>query len=84
MQDQILVIRKVNRGVYKRFRQKALEEESSVGDAVTEAMRCWLEEKKKGGKAGIKTLPRLNGIVKAGKRVRWSEQIDDVLYGGTA
>lgn len=84
MQEQkdTIVVRKVNKRVYKRFKQKALEEETNIGEAVTEAMEHWLEEKRIEEKIDIKNILKLNGLIKTGKKVRWSEQIDQTLYGG--
>lgn len=84
MQKEMIVVRKVDRGVYKRFRQKALEEETTVGEAVTEAMKCWLEEKQKKNRIRIKNLLKLDGFIKVGRWVKWSEQVDDALYGGSS
>ena len=83
MENETLVVRKVNKKVYKRFRAKALEEDASIGEAITEAMQVWLGVKqKKKKKPDPKNLLKLNGIIKAGKKVRWSEEIDSTLYGG--
>jgi len=81
MQKESLVVRKVDKRVYRKFRQKAFEEETNIGDAVTEAMRYWLEAKQKIKRANVKNLLKLKSLIKVGKRVRWSQQIDEVLYG---
>jgi hypothetical protein len=83
MKKGTLVARKVNRSVYRRFRQKALEAKESVGNAVTEAMEYWLKAKHLDKQPNPEKLLQLNGIIKAGKRVRWSEEIDEILYRGT-
>jgi hypothetical protein len=44
-QKGILVIRNSDKKVYRRFRQKAVEEDINVGKAITEAMEYWLEAK---------------------------------------
>jgi len=80
----MLVVRKVRKDVYKKFKQKALEEDENVGEALTEAMQYWMKAKRKKEKINVANLLKLNGIVKAGKRVRWSEQVDEILYGGKA
>jgi hypothetical protein len=36
---------------------------------------------KKKQKIDIKNLEKLEGFIKARKKVRWSEQIDEILYG---
>lgn len=81
--DEMLVVRKVNKRVYRRFRQRALDENKNVGEAVTEAMEYWLREKERKKKPNIKNLLKMNGIIKTGGKVRWSEEIDEVLYGGS-
>ena len=78
----MLVVRKVNKAVYRRFRQKALKKNINVGTAVTEAMETWLKEKDEKETINPKALLKLKGIIKIGKKVRWSEQIDEILYGG--
>ncbi len=46
--SDVLVVRKINKEIYKRFRQKALEEDVNIGEALNQAMNCWLakEERK--------------------------------------
>lgn len=82
MSESMLVIRKPNKSVYKRFRQKALEEDLNLGDAITEAMRYWLDLKQKNKRPNPKNLLKLNGFIKVGKKVKWSEEIDQIVYGG--
>ncbi len=83
MQDQLdtLVVRKVNKRTYRRFRQTALKEDTNMGQAVSEAMEYWLRIKEKKKKIDIKGILRLNGLIRAGKKVKWSAQIDKALYG---
>jgi plasmid stability protein len=40
-------IRNLDEEVYRKFRGKCAELNTSTGDAVTEAMKMWLEAKKK-------------------------------------
>jgi hypothetical protein len=82
MKEDMLVIRKVNKGIYLKFRQRALKRNMNVGTAVTEAMKIWLKADEQRGIINPKALLRLNGIIKVDKKVRWSEEIDKTLYGG--
>ncbi len=82
MEEEILVVRKVNRTVYKRFKNKALEENKSVGTAITEAMQDWLKLSQSRTKLRPEAILKLNGMIKTAKKVAWSEQVDDILYGG--
>lgn len=76
-----MVVRKVDKRVYRRFKQKALEEDTNIGDALTEALEEWLERKQNKKRPNIKELLKANGFIKTGRRVRWSKQIDEALYG---
>ena len=80
MQKEILVVRKVDPRIYRKFRQRALKESMNVGRAITEAMEFWMNEKEKIGKHNIKTLLKLNGIIKTKRAVQWSQEIDKILY----
>ena len=78
-----MVVRRVNKRVYREFKRKTVEENTSIGKAITDAMLYWLKMKNEVRKSNPKGLLKLNGIIKAGKHVRWSEEIDEVLYGGS-
>jgi hypothetical protein len=82
IEENTLVVRRVNRRVYKRFRQKALDEETNMGEAVTEAMEYWIEAKQRKKRINVKNLLKLNALIKTGKKVNWSTDIDKILYGG--
>ncbi len=80
MADDTLVVRKVDKTVYRKFKQKAVEENTSVGRAITEAMHAWTKRKQK-KKLNPAAILELNGIIKTKGKVRWSEEIDKALYG---
>jgi hypothetical protein len=80
-QNDTIVVRKVNKTTYRRFRQKALERETNMGKAVTEAMEYWIGIEKGSENIDIRNLIKLNGLIKTSKKVKWSEQIDKTLYG---
>ena len=79
--NDVLVVRKINKEVYKRFRKKAMEENKTVGEALNQAMNYWLarEDELKG--PDIKNIQKLNGLVKISDSVNWSVDIDEILYG---
>ena len=82
VEDEVVVIRNANKKVYKRFKRLASEEDMSIGRAITEAMMEYIKKKAaQRQKIDIKNLQELEGFIKAGKKVRWSEQIDEILYG---
>ena len=79
--SDILVVRKTNKEIYKRFKQKALEENMNVGEALNQAMNYWLA-KEKNKTPDVRRILKLNGLIKTNKTVKWSEEIDELLYGG--
>lgn len=45
-------------------------------------IKKWIEEEnKKKAKLDPKDLDKLSGIIKTKKKVKWSEEIDEFLYG---
>ncbi len=44
-------------------------------------MRKTVNERKRRKGVDIRNLSKIEGIIKVGHTVRWSEQIDEILYG---
>jgi hypothetical protein len=83
MRKDLRAIRGIEEETYLKFREKALAERMKVGEALTLAMREWLKkERGRKTKPNPKNLLKLAGIIKTRKKVRWSEEIDEILYGG--
>ncbi len=81
--NDTLVVRKINKAIYNKFRERALEEHRNVGDALNQAMVEWLEKEGKRVKPNIEHVLKLNGIVKTNIPVKWSEEVDETIYGDT-
>ena len=45
--SDILVERKINKAIYRKFKVKAMEENRNVGDALNQAMADWLKNRTK-------------------------------------
>ena len=45
--NDTLVVRKINKAIYNKFRERALVEHRNVGDALNQAMIEWLEKEDK-------------------------------------
>ena len=84
MRKQNLTVRDVDEEAWRKFRARTAEEGLKTGDALTQAIKIWVKEKEA---QGVKPNPRLLLNVKPitiGKtKVRWSEEIDETLYGST-
>ncbi len=81
MESDTIVVRKVNKTIYRKFKQRTVEEDTNMGEAMTQAMLFWLENKPFIKRPDPKLLLKLNGIVKTKKILHWSEEIDKTLYG---
>jgi len=79
--NDLLVVRKINKVTYNKFRERALEEHRNVGDALNQAMIEWLQKQDEQVKPRIERILNFNGIVKSKKPVKWSEEVDETLYG---
>lgn len=79
--NDVLVVRKINKEIYKQFRQKAMEENKNVGEALNQAMNYWLAKEREHERPDIKKMLKLNGLVKTSGKVSWSVNVDEILYG---
>lgn len=75
-------VRDVDEETFRKFRAKAIEEKMRLGLALTLAMKNLLEEKKKSKQIQFnpKNLMKITGLIKTKEKVKWSEEIDEILY----
>ncbi|MFH0836951.1 MAG: hypothetical protein V1870_02375 [Candidatus Aenigmatarchaeota archaeon] len=73
-----LSVRDVDENVFREFKAETVREKMALGEAVTLAMKVWLDRIEKKPKNSILNI----------KKVRWqkgsertSEEVDDILYG---
>ena len=78
---KITAIRDLDEETFRKLRAAAIEENMNVGDAMNAAMKKWLAEKGKKQKPDPKNFLKMKGFINPGKKVRWSEEIDETLYG---
>lgn len=76
----LLVVRDVDKSVYRKFRQRVLEKGLKLGTALAMAMESWVE-KGEGEDIDPRNLLKMSGIIKTKKPVKWSTEVDKVLYG---
>ena len=85
MKKEILTVRDIDEEIWRKFRARTAEEGLKTGDALSQAMKIWVKERKE-SEESKKPNPKLLLKVKAvrvgkGEKVRWSEEIDETLYG---
>ena len=80
-ENKMLVVRNVSKKIYLKLKQKAVEENITVGEAVEEAIDVWLKSQHSTKKPDINNIDKLCGLVKTKKTVDWSTNIDKILYG---
>lgn len=78
---ELLVVRNANKQVYKRFRQKAIAEDISIGAALNEAMEYWINIKNSGKKPDPRKLLKARSVDLGPDSKNLSTTIDEVLYG---
>ncbi len=82
MAKEVLTVRDVDEDLWRRFRAKTEEEGLRTGQALSEALGIWIREKERRVKSpDPRAFLRVRGFIKPGKHVRWSEEVDKVLYG---
>jgi hypothetical protein len=82
MRKRILTVRDVDERTWRKFRSKIEEEGLKTGDALTQAMEIWVKERgPKGSKPNPKLLLKVKPVIVGKKRVKWSQEIDETLYG---
>jgi len=81
VRKEILTVRDVDGDAWRKFRARTSEEGLKAGEALTQAMRLWIKERETGEKPNPKNLLRIKPVKVGTKKVRWSEEIDQTLYG---
>lgn len=82
MSMKMIAVRDVDEDIFRKFRALSIEEKMKLGDALTLAMRHWIqEEHEKEVKPDKKNLLKIRLIKIGKKRVKWSEEVDEYLYG---
>jgi len=75
-------VREVDEETFRKFRARAVEERFKLGYALTLAMKTWIEkEKNKEIRPNPKNLLKIKPIKIGDKKVNWSEEVDQILYG---
>ncbi len=82
MEKTFIGVRGVDEETFRKFRAFVVHEKMKLGDALSLAMKNLLEERQEREKIlNSRNLLKLEGIIKTKKGVRWSEEIDNFLYG---
>ncbi len=81
MAKELLTVRDVDEKVLRRFKATAVGKGLKMGTALTQAMDTWIESEENGKKLNPRNFLKLEGLIKTRKRVYWSEEVDEALYG---
>ncbi len=79
---ELFAIRGIDEETYIKFRERAIAKRLRVGEALTLAMKEWLEKEEKREKINPKNLLKLKPFDWGPGTERTSEEIDEILYGG--
>lgn len=82
MGKTFLGVRDVDEEALRKFKTLAVAKKLKLGEAITKALNEWAaKENERKHKPDPKNLLKLSGIIKTKEKVKWSEEIDDILYG---
>ena len=82
MAKEVLTVRDVDEELWRKFRAKTEEEGLKTGQALNEALGIWISRKRgKGSEPDPRRFLRVAGLIRTGRPVKWSEEIDQLLYG---
>jgi fatty acid/phospholipid biosynthesis enzyme len=78
----VLTVRNVDEQAWRKFKAKIAQEKLKAGEALTQAIETWVKEKEaKEMKPNAGLLLKARPLKVGKKKVRWSEEIDETLYG---
>ena len=83
MEKTFIGVRDVDEATFRKFRALAVQERMKLGEALSLAMRKLLEEgeQEHEDKVDTKNLLKIKPVKIGKKKVKWSEEIDEILYG---
>lgn len=81
MTETFIGVRDVDEETFRKFKVAMLEQKMKLGNALTKAMEIYMKQHKTENKPLAKNLLNMKPI-KLGRKVNWSKEIDETLYGG--
>ncbi|MEM5802849.1 MAG: hypothetical protein QW818_03045 [Candidatus Aenigmatarchaeota archaeon] len=80
MKKELHAIRGIDEDIYRKFREKAIEERLKVGKALTLAMKEWIKKRKK-ETINHRNLLKIKPFDWGKGTEKTSKEIDEILYG---
>jgi len=81
MGKTFIAVRGVDEETFRKFKAMTIEERMKLGDTLTISMKRWVKQHEQKTKPDPRNLLKMSNIIKTKKRVKWSEEIDEFLYG---
>lgn len=78
MEKTFIGVREVDKEIFNKFRTKALEKKMKLGNAITFAMKIWIEDQNRINKKSKATLLKPFSFGKGTEKL--STEIDKFLY----
>lgn len=82
MKKKLITVRDVDENTFRKFRAITIEEKMKLGDAITMAMRHWIDDEK------VRSVKQKNSTLRLVKPFDWgkgtektSKEIDEIIYG---
>ncbi len=81
MTKTLIAVRGVDRKTFRKFKALTVEGKMRLGEALTLAMKTLIEKESQITRPDPKNLLKISSIIKTKNKVKWSEEIDEFLYG---
>lgn len=81
MTETFIGVRDVDEETFRKFKVTMMERKIKLGNALTKAMVFYMKQYKEQNKPLTKNLLNMRSI-KLGRKVNWSEEVDETLYEG--
>lgn len=77
-----MAVRGVEESAFRKFKAATVESKMRLGDALSDAMLRWVEQRKTGARNGKRT-PKLKPFDWGKGTESTSREVDKLLYGGS-
>ena len=81
MEKAFIGVRDVDEATFRKFKTLAVKRKLKLNEAFREAVNQWAEKNAEAKTIDVRNIFKIKGIIKTKDKVKWSEEIDDILYG---
>lgn len=80
MSETFIGVRNVDEDIFRKFKVAMLAQKMKLGTALTKAMSNYMQQHETQNKPRTVNLINMK-LIRLDRKVRWSKEIDETLYG---